>query len=275
MGNWFVTGASSGIGRGVVSAALEAGNNVVATARNTASLHDLEDSSSGNLLILKLDVTDAIARKSAVEEAEKRFGSIDVLVNNAGYGYRAAVEESDREQVDRLFETNFFGPAALMNLVLPGMRASHSGTIVNVTSMGAVRAAVGNAYYSASKAALEMVSDGLRKESEHLGIRVMMVEPGAFRTRFYDSLVGSDRIISGYDQSVGAMRIHPGDDIPHNQMGDPAKAGKVIVDVVSGDKLPERLVLGSDAHNVLVKEYERRLKELEDSQVLSSSTDFD
>jgi NAD(P)-dependent dehydrogenase (short-subunit alcohol dehydrogenase family) len=275
---WLVTGCSSGIGLGIVSAALEAGDKVVAGVRREGSLDSLRDSFSGyadRLLVLRLDVTDPQKESDAVEAACGRFGNVDVLVNNAGYGYRAAVEESDREQVDRLMETNLFGPARLINLVLPQMRSRGAGTIVNVSSIGGVRAAPANAYYSASKAAIEMVSDGLRKELAVLGIRVMIVEPGAFRTRFYDSLEGSATRISDYDGAIGSMRVDKGTERPHNQPGDPMAAGRAIVGVVRGNaELPVRLALGSDAVRVLRQEYQQRLDELAAFEQISASADF-
>jgi NAD(P)-dependent dehydrogenase (short-subunit alcohol dehydrogenase family) len=274
MRTWLITGCSSGIGRGVAQAALDAGDNVVVTARNPDAIREFKECFPDRALAVMLDVTDVAQCSRAVRAAEERFGNIDVLVNNAGYGYRAAVEESARPEVERLFETNFYGPARLMNLVLPSMRRRRSGTIVNVTSMGAVRAAVGNAYYSASKAALEMVSDGLRKEAAPLGIRVMMVEPGAFRTNFYDSLAGSNEGIGDYDATVAAMRVGDGA-VPHDQPGDPLEAGRVIVEMVGRDELPERLALGSDAVSVLEGEYRQRLEELGRMRSTSARTDFD
>ena len=138
--------------------------------------------------------------KQAVAKTREHFGGIDVLVNNAGHGYRAAVEESEPERVRELFETNFFGPAELIRMVLPVMREQRKGMIVNVTSIGAVRGALGNGYYSAAKGALELLTEALAKETEHLGIRTMLVEPGAFRTNFYGKgLLGTEHKIPDYD----------------------------------------------------------------------------
>jgi NAD(P)-dependent dehydrogenase (short-subunit alcohol dehydrogenase family) len=272
---WLITGCSTGIGRGIARAALEAGENVVACARHPEALVGLDDDVPGALLAQRLDVTSEDEATAAVESARARFGPIDVLVNNAGYGYRAAVEESAPAQVERLFETNLYGPVRLMDLVLPEMRSRHAGTIVNVSSIGGVRAAVGNAFYSASKAALEMVSDGLRKELDGLGVRVLIVEPGAFRTSFYDSLEGSSRRIADYDATIAAMRVGEGIEQPHDQPGDPMAAGHVIVDVVRGEReLPVRLPLGRGATQVLRYEYRARLDELASWKDVSASADF-
>ncbi|MGI6032503.1 MAG: SDR family NAD(P)-dependent oxidoreductase [Coriobacteriales bacterium] len=275
MKTWLITGCTSGIGLGILHAVLATGENVVAGVRHPEALDSLTAKYPDTLAIVKLDVTDDAQRRNAVKSAQERFGQVDVLVNNAGYGYRAAVEESDREQVDHLFETNLFGPAALMNLILPEMRKRRDGTIVNVTSMGAVRAAVGNAYYSATKAALEMVSDGLRKELVDLGVRVLMVEPGAFRTGFYDALEGSAEHISDYDSTVDAWRVGPGIEQRHDQPGDPEAAGRVIVETVAKDEMPERLVLSRSAVDVLRTEYQKRLEELDTWEDASISADYE
>lgn len=207
MRTWFVTGCSTGIGRGIAKAVLKAGDQAVVTARNVSKIQAFEMQYPNICMVLPLDLIDVHSMELAVNRAYERFGKIDVLVNNAGYGYRAAIEESEEAEIDRLFQTNVFGPAKLMSLCLPGMRKEKKGILVNVSSIGAVRAAVGNGFYSASKAALELISDAVGKETEHLGIKVMTVEPGAFRTSFYDSLHGTDKKISDYTPSVGSMRL--------------------------------------------------------------------
>lgn len=162
------------------------------TARDPGTLEHFSLDYPGQVLPLLLDWNDRDSMEQAVREANSRFGTIDVLVNNAGCGYRAAVEESNPKEVEALFQTNFFGPARLMQLVLPQMREKRSGMIVNVTSIGAVRGALGNGYYSAAKGALELLTEAMAKETEHLGIRAVLVEPGAFRTGFYgERLKGS------------------------------------------------------------------------------------
>ena len=155
MATWLITGCSTGLGRALASTALDRGETVVVTARDAASVEDLARSHPDTALTLALDVTDHAQRRDVVRVAQERFGTIDVLVNNAGHGYRAAVEEAEEDQVRELFATNFFGPAALIQAVLPGMREQRSGTIVNISSIGARSSPVGAGHYAASKAALE------------------------------------------------------------------------------------------------------------------------
>lgn len=273
MRTWLITGCSTGIGRGIAKAALAAGDQVIVTTRRVDTIENFAREYPKTALVLPLDTTDADSMQAAVEKGQERFGTIDVLVNNAGYGYRAAIEESEAGAVQKMFETNVFGPAKLMNLVLPQMRRQKSGMIVNVSSIGAVRAPVANGYYSATKAALEMISEAADKESSHLGIQVMIVEPGAFRTNFYQSLQGTKKEIGDYDASVNAMRLENMQD-NHDQPGDPDKAGVLIVKVVQGGKLPKRLPLGSDAVRIIRTELQRRLAELKEVEGLSVQTDF-
>ena len=181
---WFITGCSTGLGRAFAEAVLAAGGSVVVTARDAARVQDIADTAPDRALALALDVTDPDAVTAAVAAAEERFGRVDVLVNNAGYGYRAAVEEGEPEAVRTLFDTHVHGPTGLIRAVLPGMRARGTGTIVNISSIGARISPEGSGYYAAVKAALEALSLSLRKEVAPLGIDVMVVEPGGFRTDF-------------------------------------------------------------------------------------------
>lgn len=242
MRTWLITGCSTGIGRGIAKAVLNSGDQAVVTARNISKIQEFEEKYPDTCMTLSLDLTDENSMEDTVKKAYSRFGRIDVLVNNAGYGYRAAIEESEEAEIDLLFRTNVFGPAKLMNLCLPRMREEKAGIIINVSSIGAVRAAVGNGYYSASKAALELVSDAVGKETEHLGIKMMIVEPGAFRTSFYDSLHGASQAIPDYTPSVGSMRLENMVN-NHDQKGDPDKAGELIVELVLSGNLPRRLPL--------------------------------
>lgn len=247
MSTWLVTGCSSGIGRGIAEAALARGEQVVVTARKPETVADLVAQYPETALAVALDVTDEASIASAVAAAQAKFGTIDILINNAGYGYRAAVEEGEKSGIDEVFQTNVFGPVNLMKAVLPGMRAQKSGAIVNLSSIAAVCAAPGSGYYAATKAALESISEALYQEVGPLGIKVMVVEPGAFKTHFFDtSLKGTAVKIEDYTPTAGQRRkevaINKGD-----QPGDPAKGGKVIVDTILKDKPPFRLALGSDA----------------------------
>ena len=185
MGTWLITGCSSGLGKGIAQAALKRGECVAVTARNLEKIHELTEQYPDQALGLLLDLNDKRSMELAVKDTVRKFGGIDVLVNNAGHGYRAAVEESEPEKIPELFHTNFFAPVQLITMVLPLMRSKKKGMIVNVTSIGAVRGALGNGYYSAAKGAMELLTEALAKETEHLGICTMLVEPGAFRTNFY------------------------------------------------------------------------------------------
>ena len=273
MKTWLITGCSTGIGRGIARAVLKSGDQAIVTARNIARIEDFAVDYPDMCLALSLDLTDTMSMERAVASAIERFGRIDVLVNNAGYGYRAAIEESEDQEIDRLFATNVFGPTRLMKLCLPQMRKNRSGIIINVSSIGAVRAAVGNGFYSASKAALELVSDALGKEVAHLGIHVITVEPGAFRTSFYDSLHGTRQVIEEYTQSVGHMRLENVVN-HHDQQGNPDAAGEVIVDLIASGKLPCRLPLGSDAVRIIEGELKNRLNELTAWEECSNRTDY-
>lgn len=273
MRTWLITGCSSGIGRGIAEAALENGDQVALTARRPEALRELAERFPERALALPLDLTDEASMEAALRQATGRFGQIDVLMNNAGYGYRAAIEESERNQVDRLFQTNVFGPVRLMNLCLPGMRGRRGGIIVNISSIGAVRAAVGNGYYSASKAALELASDAVAKEAAGLGVKVCIVQPGAFRTSFYDSLAGTEMEIEDYANTAGKTRIENAINL-HDQPGDPRRAGKVIVDMVNSGDVPRHLPLGSDASRIIETELKERLAEVEALKETSARSDF-
>ena len=244
MSTWFITGASSGLGRALAQHAAAAGHQVVATARDTSALADLAAGYPDHVVVLPLDVTDPDSRQTAIAAAENRFGGIDVLVNNAGYGYTAAVEEGEDAAVERLFATNFFGPAALIRAALPGMRRRTSGTIVNISSIGARFPIPGGGWYSAAKAALEGLSGALRKEVEPLGLSVVVVEPGSFRTDFRGrSAERSSTTIDAYDAILGRT----GGSGLSPQRGEPAKAAAAIVEAVDSAKRPRLFVLGTDA----------------------------
>lgn len=274
MKTWFITGCSSGIGRGIAKAVLENGDRAIITARNINTLKELIDEYPSTAYALQLDITQNESIKNAVDRALKHFKTIDVLVNNAGYGYRSSVEEGNADDVKILFDTNFFGPVELIKTVLPTMRQNKKGTILNVSSIAGIRSAIGSGYYAASKAALELMSDGLSKEVKPLGIEVMIVEPGAFRTRFYDSsLKGTDKKIDDYNETAGKTRKENVVNL-ENQPGDPDKAGKILVQMVEKGNLPLRLLLGSDAVKLIETELENRLNELRSNKQISILTDF-
>jgi NAD(P)-dependent dehydrogenase (short-subunit alcohol dehydrogenase family) len=274
MTTWLITGCSTGLGRALAEAVLARGDNAVVTARDAAKVKDLAESHPETALALALDVTDPGQVTAAVEQAEDRFGGVDVLVNNAGYGYRAAVEEGDDADVRQLFDTNFFGAVAMIKAVLPGMRARRSGAIVNVSSIGARIRPPGSGYYSAAKSALEGMSGSLRKELEPLGITVTAVEPGAFRTDFAGrSLTQSATVIDDYADTAGQRRKEH--DTTHGtQPGDPARAAEALITSVGSGRPPALLLLGSDAVTVIGKALDDERAELEAWRDLSAGTDY-
>lgn len=243
---WLITGCSTGIGREVALAALQAGDCVAASARNPATVEDLVESYPDRALPVALDVTDPEQIRRAVSETKARFGRIDVLLNNAGYGYVSSIEEGEDAAVRRMFDTNFFGATALIKAVLPGMRARREGYIVNMSSVTGFVAMPGNVYYSASKFALESLSEGLAKELAPLGIRVSAVEPGVFRTDWNArSMQESPETIPDYAPTVGERRKLLRQ-APQGFGGDPKRVGEAVVMLSRLASPPLRLLLGAD-----------------------------
>ena len=275
MATWLITGCSTGLGRSLAEAVIAAGHDVVATARDEAKVADLANSAPDRVLAVALDVTMPDQVTSAFEQAEKRFGAVDVLVNNAGYGYRAAVEEGDDADVRTLFETHFLGTVATIKAVLPGMRARRSGAIVNVSSIGAQVTPVGSGYYAAVKSAVEGLSGSLRGELAPLGISVTIVEPGGFRTDFAGrSLTQSSTVIDDYADTAGKRRKE-NDTVHGTQAGDPAKAAEAIITAVDADEPPAFLLLGTDALVNYRRVADERAAEISTWEKLTASTDFD
>ncbi|HVD80501.1 MAG TPA: oxidoreductase [Propionibacteriaceae bacterium] len=274
MPTWLITGCSTGLGRHLAEAVLGRGYNAIVTARDAAKVQDLVDAHPDTALALALDVTEDVQVANAVQQAEERFVSVDVLVNNAGYGYRAAVEEGEEPEVAKLFDTNFFGPVAMIKAVLPGMRARRDGAIVNISSIGARISPPGSGYYSAAKAALEAMSASLRRELEPLGITVTVVEPGGFRTDFAGrSLQQSRDAIADYADTAGRRRKEH--DTAHGtQPGDPARAAQAIITAVEAPDSPFLLLLGKDALAGFRAVVEAQDKELVAWEELSLSTGF-
>ncbi|OBH93783.1 oxidoreductase [Mycobacterium sp. E2733] len=274
MSTWFITGCSTGLGRALAEAVIGAGHNAVVTARDVAKVTDLASAAPERVLAAALDVTNPAQVASAVRQAHDRFGRVDVLVNNAGYGYRAAVEEGDEADVRALFETHFFGTVAMIKAVLPGMRARRSGAIVNISSIGATVTPVGSGYYAAAKAAIEGMSGALRGELAPLGISVTIVEPGAFRTDFAGrSLVQSATVIDDYADTAGQRRKE-NDTMHGNQAGDPAKAATAIIAAVEASEPPGFLLLGPDALAFYRYVADARATEIANWESLTSGTNF-
>ena len=275
MTTWLITGCSTGLGRAFADAVLARGDDAVVTARDVAAVRDLAEAHPGTALALPLDVTDDAQVEAAVTAAEERFGGIDVLVNNAGYGYRAAVEEGADDDVRRLFDTHVFGTVRTIKAVLPGMRARRSGTIVNLSSIGARICPEGSGYYAAVKAAVEALTLSLRKEVAPLGIRAMVVEPGGFRTDFAGrSLTQSATPIADYADTAGKRRKE--NDTAHGrQPGDPAKAAAALLEAVGSTEPPYLLLLGNDASDGFRAALDALRTEVDAWETLSRSTDVD
>jgi NAD(P)-dependent dehydrogenase (short-subunit alcohol dehydrogenase family) len=275
MTTWLITGCSTGLGRALAQAVLAHGHNAVVTARNVNALKDIAADYPDTALALPLDVTDKEQISSAVRQAQARFGGIDVLVNNAGYGYRAAVEEADDADIRQLFDTNFFGAVDMIKAVLPDMRAKRAGAILNISSIGARISPAGSGYYSATKAALEGLSGSLHKELQPLGISVTAIEPGAFRTDFAGrSLTQSTTAIPDYAETAGKRRKEH-DTVHGTQPGDPVKAAEAIITVVESPTPPSLLVLGQDAYGAFAAVADAERAELDHWRDLSLSTGID
>ncbi len=244
---WLITGSSTGFGRILAEQLLAKGETVVATARKPAQVEDLVSQYPDRAIALSLDVTNSQQVRAAVDQAIATYGRIDVLVNNAGYGMMGAIEEVTDDQVRQQYETNVFGALDVMRAVLPHMRRQRSGNILNLSSVGGVVSFPGAGIYCSTKFALEALSEAMAKEVAPLGIKITLVEPGAFRTDFNGrSLVITENRISDYDDVTGNF-LQWVRDMDGNQPGDPAKAAAAMIQVVESEIPPLRLPLGADA----------------------------
>ncbi|MFJ2527596.1 oxidoreductase [Pseudomonas helmanticensis] len=274
MRTWFITGASRGFGSLIAERALRAGDAVIATARNPQDITErLGD--QANLLAVRLDVTREEEAHQAVAEGIKRFGRIDVLINNAGFGVLGAVEETSASETERLFATNVFGLLNVTRAVLPHMRAQRSGRVINISSIGGYQAYMGWGVYGSTKFAVEGITEALHQELAPLGIQATVVEPGFFRTDFLDeqSLIKTRLELADYDETVGKMRAFA-EAANHAQPGDPQKFAEAMLALVNAPNPPQRLALGSDT--VARIEAKNRLvaQELAEWNELALSTDF-
>ncbi|MGF6936574.1 NAD(P)-dependent dehydrogenase (short-subunit alcohol dehydrogenase family) [Paraburkholderia sp. UCT70] len=271
---WFITGASRGIGALIAEAALADGNAVVAAGRKVAAISERLGESAA-LLPVELDVTNEAQAKAAVQAAIEKFGRVDVLVNNAGFGLLGAVEESADNDVRRMYDTNVFGLLNVTRAVLPTMRANRSGHVINVSSIGGYRAAAGFGVYSSTKFAVEGITEALHAELRPLGIHATVVEPGYFRTDFLDasSLVVAPEVIDDYDETSGAVR-RKAMQLNHNQPGDPTRLAAAMIALVDAASPPLRLPLGTDTLAAIAAKNAYVTQETETWKQLSSSTDF-
>jgi NAD(P)-dependent dehydrogenase (short-subunit alcohol dehydrogenase family) len=268
---WLITGSSAGFGRALAEAALAAGDRVVATARHPEALRDLVAGAPDRALALQLDVTDRPQVDTAVSDAVDRFGDIDVLVNNAGLASVGAVEELEERQLRGLMDTMFFGPVGLVQAVLPSMRKRSRGTIVQLSSMGGQVSMPGFGAYCAAKFALEGLSEALAAEVAAFGVRVLIVEPGAFATSFGGRRTQTSPDSGVYDLTVGPQR-RAVEAMDGSQPGDPAKAAAAILRALDEDQPPLRLALGDDAVQAIGAALDARRAELDAWAAVSRST---
>ena len=271
---WFITGASRGIGALIAEAALADGNAVVAAGRNVAAIVERLGESAA-LLPVALDVTDEAQARAAVRQAVEKFGRVDVVVNNAGFGLLGAVEESADKDVRRMYDTNVFGLLNVTRAVLPTLRAQRSGHVINISSIGGYRGSAGFGVYSSTKFAVEGITEALHAELKPLGIHATVVEPGYFRTDFLDgsSLVVAPEVIADYDATAGAVR-RKAQEMNHNQPGDPNKLAAAMIKLVDVPTPPLRLPLGTDALAAIAAKNAYVTQETETWKALSASTDF-
>jgi NAD(P)-dependent dehydrogenase (short-subunit alcohol dehydrogenase family) len=271
---WLVTGASSGFGRAIVEAALAAGDVVVGAARRTEGLDDLVAARPDQMEALRLDVTDTGAAEAAVRDVVARHGRIDVLVNNAGRTHVGALEETTEQELRDLFDLHVFGPAALTCAVLPSMRERRSGAIVQMSSMGGQMSFAGFSAYSGTKFALEGLSEGLADEVAEYGIKVLIVEPGAFRTALFDTSRAGVSVDSGVYAKVSETRgfVSGGDGA---QAGDPAKAAALILAALDAEQTPLHLPLGDDAVNAVLDHLDQVRGDIAAWEKRTRATGFD
>ncbi len=271
---WFITGCSTGLGRALAQRVLEHGHRAVVTARIVAQVSDIVANYPDAALGLRLDINDPKQVEAALAQVTDRFQRIDVLVNNAGYGYLAAVEEGEDQDIRDMFETNFFALVALIRKVLSGMRERNSGHIVNISSVGGLLGAASSGYYNATKFALEGLTEALAQEVEPLGIRVTAIEPGPFRTDWAGrSLKQARHPIAAYANTAGARRsqitARSG-----KQAGDPVRAADAIIKVVESDDPPHNLVLGKNGLDRVRAKLAALMQSIDDWEDVTLSADY-
>ena len=271
---WFITGASTGFGRLLSEYLVSLGANVVATARRPETLRELEQSNPAQVQVLRLDVTDSSQIEAAIKDALARFGHIDVLVNNAGYGLAGAFEEVNDAELKRLFDTNVFGLIHVTKALLPHLRERRAGHIVNLSSIGGLTGVAGWSMYNATKFAVEGMSEALAGELQPLGISVTIVEPGPFRTDFLGrSGVQASAVIPDYAPTAGKTReyFHAQ---AGKQAGDPQKAVEAIVAAVSSPTPPRHLLLGRLAFSRMRQKLADWQKEMAEWEQTTLGADF-
>ncbi|RFU43997.1 oxidoreductase [Paraburkholderia sp. DHOC27] len=272
---WFITGCSTGLGRALASLIVKRGWRAVVTARDVSSITDLVSGAEDRAVALALDVNKPAEIEAAVAAAREKFGRIDVLVNNAGYGYQSTAEEGVEAEIRAQFDANVFGLFAVTRAVLPIMRAQRSGNIINITSVAGLIGFPGSGYYAASKHAVEGWSDSLRAEVAPLGIGVTCVEPGPFRTDWAGrSLRQTITQIDDYAETAGKRHANT-KQMSGTQAGDPVRAGEAMIAIARNAEAPRHLVLGAWGFNAVVDYLHQLTKDIESQRELSLSADFD
>jgi NAD(P)-dependent dehydrogenase (short-subunit alcohol dehydrogenase family) len=272
---WLITGCSTGLGRAIAQQALKSGYRVVASARNSSTVADVVAQHKHTAIAVELDVTDPDQVNAAVRQAEDHFGAVDVLVNNAGYGYVAAMEEGEDADVRAVFETNVFGSWNVIKAVLPGMRTRKRGHVVNISSVGGIVTFPAVGFYHMTKFAVEALSETLAQETAPLGIGVTVVEPGAFRTDFRGRSMKQSKIrLPDYEETAGKAR--DGFLAGHGrQQGDPVRGARAIITAVEAERPPMHLVIGGDALDLVRKKITSFQWELDSWEEVTRSTNFD
>jgi NAD(P)-dependent dehydrogenase (short-subunit alcohol dehydrogenase family) len=271
---WFITGAATGLGRTLAEEVLSRGECVTATARRPSRLADLEESYPDTVLAAGLDVTKPEEARAAIQAAASRFGHIDVVVNNAGFGLFGALEELPNEELRREFDTNVFGAIAVIRAALPRLREQRSGHIIQISSLEGISPEVaGETAYAATKFACEGIAEALDKEVTELGIRVTIVEPGPIRTNFGDGASVTPPKDDDYAESVGEA-LEWFEELDGKQPNDPERVAQAIIEVTDADEPPLRLALGEEAVSAIRAKLERHVRDLEAWEHLSTSTSF-
>jgi NAD(P)-dependent dehydrogenase (short-subunit alcohol dehydrogenase family) len=271
---WFISGCSTGFGRELAKLVLARGWRAVVTARDAGRVADLAEGAEDRALAVSLDVTDQAQIDDAVAQAKAKFGRIDVLVNNAGYGYQASIEEGEDSEIRAQFDANVFGLFALTRAVLPIMRAQKSGHVINITSVAGLVGFPGSGYYAASKHAVEGFSDALLAEVKPLGINVTCIEPGPFRTDWAGrSLKQTPVVIADYAETAG-KRLDSTREVSGTQAGDPVRAGEAMIALTEDANPPRHLVLGRWGYDAVAEKMAARLKEIEAHKADSLGADF-
>jgi NAD(P)-dependent dehydrogenase (short-subunit alcohol dehydrogenase family) len=271
---WFITGCSAGFGNALAEAVLARGWNAVVTARDTSKVAVLAERHPKTAIAVQLDVTDRDQIHAAIAAAREKFGTIDVLVNNAGYGYQSSIEEGEEEKIRAQFDANVFGLFAVTRAVLPLMRAAGRGHIMNITSVAGYIGFAGSGYYAASKHAVEGFSDALAAEVNPLGIHVTCIAPGPFRTDWAGrSLIQTKGAISDYAATAYA-RMQSTTEKTGTQAGDPLRAAEAMIAVTETDKPPKRIVLGAFGLDVVPRKLNAALEEIDEWRKIGLQTDF-